>query len=370
MIKRIYIDNYKCLVNFELNLRPTVLLLGVSGSGKTAVLDVMYAIRKLLAGDIRINDRLAFHPSTLTRWQTRRTQLIEIAVEADGCSFRYGLEVEHAPDQTDARIVEESLVGDGRKLFSFKLGEVQLYRDDGSEGPAYGADWTESALARVVERPVNTLLTAFKKAVSGVVVCGVSPAHLRAVSSGEDPRLDRYAENFVDWYRYTLQEDPVSASRHIEALAEAIDGFRTAGLTNAGPDARILTFDFITAGNSYRLPFDQLSDGQRALVMLYAFLHVGNARSAGVWLFLDEPENFVALPEIQPWLLALVELCEDTPSQAVLCSHHPELIDYLGPDCGMMLRRETSGATTVRPISALAPDNGLRLSESVARGWI
>ena len=57
------------------------------------------------------------------------------------------------------------------------------------------------------------------------------------------------------------------------------------------------------------------------------------------------------------------------PSQAVMCSHHPELIDYLGPDCGIVMRREASTVTTARPFSPPPSENGLKLSELVARGW-
>jgi predicted ATPase len=50
MIKRLYIDNYKSLVNFELPLRELTLLLGPNGVGKTSVLDVVFAMRLLLSG--------------------------------------------------------------------------------------------------------------------------------------------------------------------------------------------------------------------------------------------------------------------------------------------------------------------------------
>ena len=371
MIKRIYIDNYKCLVNFELNLRETVLLLGASGSGKTAVLDVVYAVRKLVAGDIRIDDRVAFHPSTLTRWQTCHTQTIELDVDAAGCSFHYRLEVEHEGDSTGPRIVEEYLVGDGKTLSRFDRGTAQLYKDDGSEGPTFGVDWKMSVLARVAgQRREYALLTAFKDALSEVVVCSVDPSCLRALSSGEEPSLSRHAENFVDWYRYVLERDPRSISRHIEAMAGPIDGLEGIDLAEVGPDARVLHLDFSTAGGRYQIPFDELSDGERALFVLYAFRQVTGRRSSGVRLFIDEPENYVPLPEVQPWLMALVELCEETPSQVVISSCHPESIDYLGPDHGLMLRREASGVTRVRPIAELASDSGLRLSRQVARGWI
>jgi hypothetical protein len=84
---------------------------------------------------------------------------------------------------------------------------------------------------------------------------------------------------------------------------------------------------------------------------------------------LDEPDNYIALAEIQPWLIELADACGEEVPQAVLCSHHPELIDYLGGDRGLILRRESSGATTVRPASELAVEGGLKLSEVIARGW-
>jgi len=38
MLQRLYVDNYKCLVNFELPLQELSLLLGPNGAGKTSVL--------------------------------------------------------------------------------------------------------------------------------------------------------------------------------------------------------------------------------------------------------------------------------------------------------------------------------------------
>jgi hypothetical protein len=75
------------------------------------------------------------------------------------------------------------------------------------------------------------------------------------------------------------------------------------------------------------------------------------------------------LPEIQPWLTVLADACGDGVPQAVLCSHHPELIDYLGPERGMLLVRESSGVVRAGRLEVPRAANGLRLSELVARGW-
>ena len=41
MLKRIHIDNYKCLTNFDLRFGDLTLLLGVNGCGKSAVFEVV-----------------------------------------------------------------------------------------------------------------------------------------------------------------------------------------------------------------------------------------------------------------------------------------------------------------------------------------
>ena len=53
VFERIYIHNYKCLVEFDLRLQNTVLLLGGNGVGKTSVPDVIFALRELLAGAVK-----------------------------------------------------------------------------------------------------------------------------------------------------------------------------------------------------------------------------------------------------------------------------------------------------------------------------
>jgi predicted ATPase len=76
MIKRVYIDNFKSLVNFELQLQELTLLVGPNGLGKTSVLDVVFALRQLLAGIAKVTDAGIFPTSTLTRWQKRTVQVI------------------------------------------------------------------------------------------------------------------------------------------------------------------------------------------------------------------------------------------------------------------------------------------------------
>ena len=190
--------------------------------------------------------------------------------------------------------------------------------------------------------------------------------------------LQRDGRNFADWYRHTHQERPDLTDALTKDLIDVLGaGFHGIRLEQVGHEARSFTIVFNDQedGNSrdgYKLRFDEISDGQRALIVLYGMITL--VRDQGYTLFIDEPENYVALREIQPWLMCLNDATGETFPQAVVSSHHPELIDYLGYEHGIMLQRETSGVITVghpQEISKTRTEEtvGLKLSELVARGW-
>ena len=367
MLQKLYVDNYKCLVNFSLPFQELSLLLGPNGAGKTSVLDIVFALRRLLGEGARITDNDVFPTRTLTRWQQRNLQVFEIQAVLDADTFVYRLEVEHERPTRRARIHLERLTGDGGSLFEFNRGEVRLFRDNHSEGPSYHSDWSESALARVASRPDNTRLTRFMDFMRNVMVCGLYPASFRTESASEGSLLHRDAHNFADWYRHMLQERPDLVPEFTSKLREVLGDLNAIRLEKVGQDTRALMVVFDEDGERYELRFDEISDGQRAIIVLYGLIHL--AEGQGYTLFLDEPDNYVALPEIQPWLLELADACGERVPQAVICSHHPELIDYLGGENGLLLHRERSGVVTTRKPESSETEGGLKLSELIARGW-
>lgn len=371
MFKRIYIDNYKSFVNFDLQLQELTLLVGQNGTGKTAVLDVVYALRRLLEGTARVTDRGVFPPSSLTRWQERDVQVFQLDVELDGVAFQYRLDVEHHRRERRARIVLETLSKNEGPLFSFERGDVQLYRDDHSKGATFKGDWRESGLARVVPIEKNRALTRFLEFMRGVLVCRLNPPALPSEATGEDLILARDGRNFVDWYRHLMQERQHLNPEYTQALRQVLVGLRGLSLRKVGVDTRVLSAIFGEADEAHEYRFHELSDGQRALIVLYAitFLTAGQ----DTVLLIDEPVNYVGLREIQPWLIELSDACGAAIPQAVLCSHHPEVIDYLGGDRGVLLWRDGLGPTRAEPVAdglkRLNPGSPLRLSELMARGW-
>ncbi len=54
MLKRIHIDNFRCLVNFELNFDSINLFLGGNGSGKSTVFEVLRKLQSFILGDAKL----------------------------------------------------------------------------------------------------------------------------------------------------------------------------------------------------------------------------------------------------------------------------------------------------------------------------
>lgn len=367
MIKRIFIDNYRCFVNFELQFDELTILLGANGSGKSSILDVIFAVRRLLSGVAKITDPDIFPPSTLTRWQKRSLQVVELDVEIEDESYRYRLEIDHDINQQLARVKSETLVTNEAPLFEFKMGEVHLYRNDHSIGPIFSAEWTESALARIPSRPDNSRLSQFLESMRKIVVCGLYPHGFSPESKKEDTLLERDGSNFASWYRHVVQERQDLISNYVNALREVIPRFRGTRLEQVGIDTRAFVLIFEHDTKRYELNLDEISDGQRALLALYALIHI--TAEQGYTLLFDEPDNYVALNEIQPWLISLFEASGTIIPQAVITSHHPEVIDYIGPERAVLLQLDPSGVVRPQRVEIQKENAGLKFSELVARGW-
>ena len=360
MLKRLYIHNYKCLTNFNIDFEELTLLLGANGCGKSAVFEVVGKLRDFIRGDARVSE--LFPPTDLTHWSTKPEQHFELEIDISGGRYLYRLVIEHAPERRLARVMREELLSDDNPLFAFANGEVQLYRDNHSEGPKYSFDWTQSGLAPVAERDDNTRLCAFRNQVRRFVTLFLETKRMKSGSDFDTDRLSDNGENFASWYQGRLQENPRQIFDAMDKLSDVLPGFVDLRLVQKGSDYRELQAEFFSAdvGSRSIYRFDQLSDGQRALIVLYLLLFADDAERT---LFLDEPDNYITLPELQPWFAELEDGCGDNLPQAILISHHPEAIDFLS-DKAVWLGRDPESHTRILDIKN---DTMLKISELYAQ---
>jgi ATPase subunit of ABC transporter with duplicated ATPase domains len=366
MLTKMYVNNYRCLVNFEIEFGSSMLLLGTNGSGKTSIFDILFCIRRLVVDNAKVYE--VFSTDDLTVWVDSQEQVFELHVDGNGGSYVYRLVVMHQKELGKLRIERETLSYDGKPLFSFEQGEIHLFNDHFGLGPTFTFDWHLSGLSMVAPRHDNTKLIWFKKWIEMLFIVNLYPKNISAVSEEESSWLNREGTNFVSWYRYISQEHQDRIFDIITYLRESIPGFDSIKLETAGKH-RVLKVGFKNSekrSKTYFFDLSQLSDGQRVLLILHMLLV--SLKDMGHTLMLDEPENYVALAEIQPWLMELSDACGVSIPQIIIISHHPELIDYFGVDKCRLIDREPLSATRVKAIST-QPDENLKLSEIIARGW-
>jgi len=258
---------------------------------------------------------------------------------------------------------------DRRPLFEFVEGEVHLFNDNFEQKVKYPFDWFRSALATVQPRPENTKLMQFKKWIENLHCLELNPHAMSGVTDREEPDPAFDMSNFASWYRHMTQERADSAAQLQDRLRQIIPGLGSLDLRSAGANQRSLEARFIilpesSPPNYFAISFGELSDGHRVLICLYALLNL--VVREGACLFLDEPENYIAIPEIQPWLMELRDRIEDLGGQVILISHHPEIINYLAPEVGLVFERVGPGPVRVRNYE---PDPSLPPAEQIACGW-
>jgi predicted ATPase len=362
-IARLYAHNYRCFVNFELKLGRRSLLLGYNGSGKSSVFDVLIAIRGLV--NANANAAEAFPSDTVTKFGSSSDQRFELDVETERGTFHYVLLLAHDLDKKTVAISLEDLTLNGKPAYHFEGGEVQLFGDDG--GPARGTfpfSPTRSFLSSL-DTKAQSAAAIFKDFIACCWILHLDPVGIGGSAPKEEAALDSDGSDFASYCRHLLQETPDRMQRAHEALREIIPSFEHLRMQSAGR-AKVLVATFrYPGGKTYDLDFDALSEGQKALIVLYVVLH--STAPHNPVLCLDEPDNFVSIREIQPFLTELADISDETGLQVLLISHSPEVIDYVGASGAILFERPDGGHTRVRTIE---PKGTLRLSELMARGWL
>ena len=171
MLTRIYVDNFRCLTNFECQLGARQLVVGRNGTGKSTMFDVLSLLRDFCVRGEAPDDR--FMGRTRTRWQDVRTQTFELEVSRKGETYQLHLEVDCGAVPSALRVVKEEVTFLGLPIFRFEDGEVHLFNDRFEDKVQYPFDWHRSALATVTECRDNVKLSWFKRWLGGVLV--VSP---------------------------------------------------------------------------------------------------------------------------------------------------------------------------------------------------
>lgn len=362
MLKRLFIDNFRCFVNFEFRPERKQLIVGRNGTGKSSFMDALLFLRRFAQGSAGDEAFTARQP---TAWLLQDRQVFELEAALKSGTFVYRLELETVRGPTPFKVSSETVLADGLPVFEFKNGEVDLFSGpNGSFTSKFPANTYRSALANT---PFGTdRLSQFKIWLDRLLCFRLNPFSMDPLAQAPASTPNTDLSNIAAWLSHWAQQDPATYFALHGSLQSTLEGFGGLKLESFGGTVRNLAAEFSGSEVPLKFGLDQLSEGQRCLICLYTILHFVVAKGGTV--VIDEPENFISLREIQPWLMAVSDVVEESGGQVMLISHHPELINQWAPECGVQFVRDGLGPVRVEPFRG-DTESSLTPAELIARGW-
>lgn len=355
MLKRLYVHNYKCLVNFEINFDKDIsLFLGANGSGKSTIFEVLTKLRRVIVGEEKIEN--IFNDTEFPRWLNCDLGNIdfELDIQIGSSLYRYLLKIE--------------------ELFGFTIQEEYLYCDNklilesknkitAGEDTPISFDDSRSSISRYAGYKAKDFLSYL----STLFIVRINPYEMVSTINKANAEVKADFSNYAEWFAHLNEKNRKGVSKFEKTMRDILPGFDYFRIEQAG-QAKVLQVDFENKANKKDIIsyyFNELSEGQKVLIALYALVYCTPENSL---ICIDEPENFLALPEIQPWLNELREQCKERNIQALLISHHPSLINFLATYSGYWFSRQDNH-TRIEKITK-QDDDGLPMAQLIETGWL
>jgi hypothetical protein len=182
VIRRFYVHNFRCLENFELPMsrRPSTLLIGNNGAGKTTVGLAFEILQRIGRGTNRVRDLVS--PTDFFLGRSEAPMRFEIEVELEGKTYIYTLALEFPQGFKELRGLEEKLEAGGKTVYSRESAKVSRNIEASSlQGLAaaqsnFPIDWHLVALPIIQQRSTKDPASVFKQWLARILILRPMPS--------------------------------------------------------------------------------------------------------------------------------------------------------------------------------------------------
>jgi predicted ATPase len=369
VIKRLYVHNFRCLENFELPIsgRSSTLLIGKNGAGKTTVSHALEILQNIVRGTNRVRDLV--EPKDLSRGRADVPMRFEIEVELGATTYGYAIAFEFPEGFRELRVLEEKLTVDGKPVYTRELAQVHLAKSGQAKEARFPIDWHLVALPIVQQESAKDPLSAFKQWLARMLILRPMPSLIRGDSEQETLQPNPQVTDFAAWFSGLLASAPSAYTKIDEYLKQVMPDLKDIKNPLVGREARSLVVQFSNDQGSLNLAFEDLADGEKCF-MICALVLVANRAYGPLLCFWDEPDNYLALPEVGHFVLALRKAFQ-SGGQFIATSHHPEAIRRFSDENTLVLYRKGHlEPTIVRPLNEVRTSGDFSgdLVEALVRG--
>ncbi len=165
------------------------------------------------------------------------------------------------------------------------------------------------------------------------------PSLMKGYSIGDTLEPDSTGLNFGEWFTGVLGQYPAAYTQIDKYLREVMPDIQDIQNEVVSKDSRSLSVNFVAMKESMRLPFEDLSDGEKCF-FICAVVLAANKFYGPLFCFWDEPDNYLSLHEVGHFIIALRRAFKEG-SQIFMTSHNPEAIRKFSDENTLVLFRDS-----------------------------
>ncbi len=390
MLQRLYVHNFRCLENFELNLKdlPSSLLIGKNGSGKSTIASALEVLQSIGRGINRVSQLMQAKDFNSGRSGVPIRFEIEVSLKEQ--LYKYVIALELSPENfKEIRVFEEQLLVAGNLIYSREASQVKLYGNNiQSQTPQdnrfatpfsnqfpltsqlmasqFQVDWHLIALPLIQAQSETDPLYIFKNWLSRMIILAPIPSLMTGESSGETLEPKRDGSNFGEWFSGLLRRYPAAYTQVDRYLREVMPDIQDIQNEPIGKDAKSMIVQFEANNQTLSLDFTDLSDGEKCFFLCAVVLAANKYYSP--FCFWDEPDNYLSLSEVGHFVTALRRSFKNS-GQILVTSHNEEAIRKFSNENTFILDRKSHLEPTLVRLLSDIPING-DLVDTLIRGDI
>jgi predicted ATPase len=370
MITKFHIENFKCLRDVTVDLKPLTVLIGKNDTGKTSFLEALGVLIGLASGE----PTPILHDNTLENVICRGSDTRRIALEATivpssraavPSTARYRLTL--GLDGTDTKIEDEQLSIEGTDTHITRSadGSSATLRADGhdhmvSGNPLDGGVGRVVALSHMATLKRVPMARSLANALTGALPYRFDPQRLTnpgvfspsRANPGALPRLHSNGEGLSSVLDYLLGTSRKAFDQLERELSEAVPQVKGIQVKPVPSQSQtgMKGISFELAGG-HTIPATSASDG---VLFLLAYLTLIHAPGAPAIVRLEEPENGIhprQLERVAGYLKRLTDPSRGANvAQIVVATHSPYFLDFVPPESVVVFGRRENGDTVTAPL--------------------
>lgn len=312
MIKSIWVDNFKSLVDFEIDLAKFNCIVGLNGSGKSTLLQALDFVSQLMVGDIE-------EWLTIRHWDS--SDLNSKLTKKNNIEFKVVLTIDQTEvewsgsfNRSSLSCTKETITENGKKVLAVEDGS---YVFNGKKHEIV-FEYQGSLLSRLKENDEWRILRDVKDKILHIRSLDlISPELLRSQTRSAEGKLGLGGEKLSSFMHESGTEAKSRLTRELFKVYPQLDKIVTKSLRSGWKQLEVYEH---YGDRKLVSTARHVNDGMLRLMAILLQLDIGNA-----FLLFDEIENGIN-PELIEYL---IDHLVTTNDQILVTTHSPMILNFL-----------------------------------------